>query len=169
MGNRQKKAALLLIDEFHAFDNESITWLLSMARAFSVAVVIATQSTMSLGPDLQQRLLMSNTTTVIAFRTQYPEEICKRAGTKPETTHSMQHEYGVMTGLGNSRTEEAWKIHPNAIRQLPTGYAYIIRQGTYACVHFHQVTDIPNVAPEPDYTPAPPPPPAEESPVMELK
>lgn len=170
IGNRQKKPAALIIDEFHAFNNESITWLLSMARSFKLAVILATQSTASLGKDLQQKLLLSNTTTVISLRTMFPEDICNLAGTIEAPLHTHQVDSGSFTSMGSVRIEDKYRIDPNDVARLPNGYAYLVRQRTYAKFRFYRQTiDLSSLPPELTYTP--PPPPSDEPPpdVMELK
>jgi hypothetical protein len=167
MSARQQRPCEILWDEFQAASNESITELLSQSRSFHCGVFLATQDINKLGDELQQKVLTSDTTTMIAFRTQQSAGfVAKMSGTVRKARITKQIVEGGV-GVGGSVTEdEEYRIHPDDIAQLPDGYCYILKNRTYCKVKFNKAVIPDNVAPEPVYIPAPmpvsSPPPAEE-------
>lgn len=128
-GKRQKRPALLIIDEFGAFQNEQIVALLTMARSAHLGVVLATQDVSSLGADEQTRqLILANTRTKLLMASDFPEKVAELAGTKLQIEASIQHDEGQATGMGSARVQHAFSVDMNEAGRLQPGEAFLIRQ-----------------------------------------
>jgi hypothetical protein len=126
-GKRQERPAVLVIDEFGQFDNESIVALLSMGRSAKLGVILATQDVATLKDERIQRLILANTRTKILMSSDNPEEVGQQAGTKYQVESSFQHEDGGLTGLGSSRIQHSFKVDMNQVAQLLPGEGFLIR------------------------------------------
>lgn len=155
IGNRQKRPALLVIDEFATFKSENLHALLSLARSSHLGVILATQDVVTLGDERMQQLILANTRTKILMATDFPEAISKLAGTELHPESSYQHMNGEATELGTTRIQHAFALDPNEVARLPTGDIFVIRQREVAKVHVHQVTGIGEPPPEPTYAATP--------------
>jgi hypothetical protein len=127
IGKRQKRPAVLVIDEFGMFGNDNIIKLLSLARSSKLGIVLATQDVANLGDETTMRLILANTGTKLLMRSDFPEDIAKLAGTIYQLEGSVQYERGQATGLGSVRPQHTFKIDMNEAAQLQTGEAFLIR------------------------------------------
>ena len=75
VGKRQRRPAVLVIDEFGQFKNDYILALLSMARSSNLGVILATQDVASLKDEPTKRLVLANTRTKLLMATDYPEDV----------------------------------------------------------------------------------------------
>jgi hypothetical protein len=145
-GNRQTRPALLVIDEFGAFGSETIIDLLAQARSAQLSIVLATQTTASLGDVGVQDQVLGSTITSIVLRTKSPERVVETAGTRRQPEYGLQIEDGKMSGLGTVRWQYAHVIPMDAVRHLQAGEGFIIRNG---CGMRVQISKPPHVAPVP--------------------
>lgn len=148
VGKRQRRPAVLIIDEFSRFGNRSSVDLLSLARSSRLAVVLATQDTSGLGdPDTRQQILALCGTKLL-MTTDFPEEVGSLAGTRFEIENSLKHERGQATGEGTARAQHTFKVDPNAAAQLQVGEGFLIRQ-RFACkLRIERVEPVPPAPPE---------------------
>jgi hypothetical protein len=155
---RQGKKGIIIVDEFPALENSSIKGLLSMARSFGVGVVLATQSTVSLGETHIKQMLMANTTTLMCFRVPYPgsRDVAEIAGLVKEPQVTMRIENGSIGAEGNIGEKETWSIPSGHIAQLPNGHAYILRQQKWIKIHFDRACIPTGIPAPPVYVPPPP-------------
>jgi hypothetical protein len=128
IGKRQKRPAVLIIDEFGQFSNENIIALLSLARSSKLGVILATQDTATLKDEQTKKNVLANTRTKLLMATDFPEEIGELAGTYYQVESSFQHSEGDITGMGSARIQHAFKIDMNEAAQLRPGEAFLIRQ-----------------------------------------
>lgn len=165
---RLKRPCFIVWDEFQAAENKEITGILSQGRQFNCGVLLATQDVNKLGLERDQKVLTSDTTTLIAFRTQQSAEfVAKMAGTvkTPRLTNHIIE--GVAGDEGTVSEMDAWKIDPNDQARLGDGFANVVRQRFVVTVRFDMPV-IPNNVPPPPTPPAPPPPKMEQPTVIEL-
>lgn len=126
------RQALIVVDEFSKLSDRpgAAVDLVERARSFNVAVVLIAQSWASLGPDDTIRNRLAGTVgTVIAHQLKQPHEVAALAGTewvleRTEQTHTLDH-----TGLGSQRAGNRYVVHPDDIRRLHQGEAFIIHSG----------------------------------------
>jgi hypothetical protein len=162
MSARQTHPCQIFWDEFQAAGNESMSELMSQSRSWHCGVCLATQDINKLGDELQQKKLVSDTTTMIAFRTDESAGfVAKRSGTVRKARVTMQIDEGNTGTRGTVGEDEDYRIDPNDIAQLPDGYCYILKNRTYAKVLFNEPEVSVNVSPEPIYRPPTPPPAAD--------
>lgn len=148
-GKRQRRPAVLLIDEFGAFGNENVMGLLEMARSAKCGVILATQDIASLGDERMQRRILASCRTKLLLGTDYPEEMIAFAGTVIRVENTIQHEEGRPTGLGSGRPQHTFKVTPGEVGQLIRGQAFLIRQ-RYACkLHVRLIEEPQPAPPEP--------------------
>ena len=89
------------------------------------------QTWASLGPDETIRRRLAGTVgTVILHQLKQPDEVAALAGTKwvmerTEQTHVLDH-----TGLGSQRAGNQYVVHPDDVRSLRRGEAFVIGSAT---------------------------------------
>ncbi len=126
------RQALIVVDEFSKLSDRpgAAVDLVERARSFNVAVVLIAQAWASLGPDDTIRNRLAGTVgTVVAHQLKQPDEVAAVAGTewileRTEQTHTLDH-----TGLGSQRAGNRYVVHPDDIRRLHQGEAFIIHSG----------------------------------------
>lgn len=128
VGKRQRHPGLLIIDEFGQFDNESIVDLLTLARAYHMGVVLATQDLSTLRDPVVSKQVLANARTKILMASDFPEDVATLAGTILRAESSFQHEEGNATGMGSVRIQDSFKIDMNEAAGLPAGESFLIRQ-----------------------------------------
>ncbi|MGH9011336.1 MAG: hypothetical protein ACRDYF_16045 [Acidimicrobiia bacterium] len=129
---QRDRQALVIVDEFSKLSDRpgAAVDLVERARSFNVAVVLIAQSWASLGPDDTIRNRLAGTVgSVIAHQLKQPDEVAALAGTewileRTEQTHTLDH-----TGLGSQRAGNRYGVHPDDIRRLHQGEAFIIHRG----------------------------------------
>ena len=148
IGKRQRRPAVLIIDEYAQFPADSVLALLSLARSSHLGVILATQDTSTLGDENNRQRILSNTTTQILMKSNFPEDIGKMAGTRYQLESSIQHDEGEATGQGSARIQHAFKVDMNEVAKMSAGEAFLIRN-RYACkLKVERILDIPQVAPQ---------------------
>ena len=80
------------------------------------------------GPEAAARILNA-AHTVILHAVPDPEPIIKAAGTKMATEWSLQHERGLSTDVGSTRTQHQMRVDPNEVRRLTPGMCIAIGGG----------------------------------------
>ena len=123
---------MIVVDEFSKLSDRpgAAVDLVERARSFNVAVILIAQAWASLGPDDTIRNRLAGTVgTVIAHQLKQPDEVAALAGTewileRTEQTHTLDH-----TGLGSQRAGNRYVVHPDDIRRLHQGEAFIIHSG----------------------------------------
>lgn len=139
-----RELVFVAIDEFSALDYSNILGLFSRARDAKLSILLSTQelADLLLTPGLQDQILGSSGLT-LAHRQNVPssaETIAKLTGTQTTWEHTWQTDAttGLLTmltgkpgqpnetGLGTKREVEQFRIHPNTIKELPTGHAVLI-------------------------------------------
>jgi Cdc6-like AAA superfamily ATPase len=141
IGNRQHDAGVMIIDEFASFGNETIVNLLSLARSAGLSIVLATQDISMLGDELLQKKITSNTRTMLLMNTMYPEMIAMLAGTHFQVETSIQMIEGEPSGVTSGRVQHTFNVTPNAVRSLPRGAAFLIRNNAAARIQVSRVTE----------------------------
>jgi hypothetical protein len=150
VGKRQRRPAVLVIDEFGQFSNDNVISLLTLARSSRLGVILATQDTASLKDEDVRKLVLANTRTKILMASDFPEEVGELAGTMFQIESSMQHEDGDMTGTGSARMQHAFKIDMNEAGKLQPGEAFIIRQRHVVKVKVQAVGTVERIPEQPE-------------------
>ena len=145
IGKRQPPGveALLIIDEFGSFNNDSITDVLTLARSSRVGVILATQDVATLGNDRIRRQILANCNTYFLMKTNFPDELVNLAGTIFAVEPSYQLENGLPTGMQSARIQHQFKIPPNDVAQLTPGQCYIINSRYAVKVHASTIENVP--------------------------
>jgi hypothetical protein len=129
---RRDRLALVIVDEFSKLSDRpgAAVDLVERARGCNVAVVLIAQTWASLGPDDTIRNRLAGTVgTVIVHQLKQPDEVAALAGTewvlqRTEQTRTLDH-----TGLGSQRPGNRYVVHPDDVRRLHQGEAFIIHGG----------------------------------------
>lgn len=145
IGKRQPPGveALLIIDEFGTFNNDSITDVLTLARGSRVGVILATQDVATLGNERIKRQILANCNTYFLMKTNFPEELVNLAGTIYAVEPSYQLENGMPTGMQSARIQHQFKILPNDVAKLTPGQCYIINSRYAVKVHASAIENVP--------------------------
>jgi hypothetical protein len=139
------RQALIIVDEFSKLSDRpgAAVDLVERARSFNVAVVLIAQTWASLGPDDTTRNRLAGTVgTVILHQLKQPDEVAALAGTewvleRTEQTHALDH-----TGLGSQRAGNRYVVHPDDIRRLHQGEAFVIHGGHALTLRVGQVASL---------------------------
>ena len=128
--NPERRQVLLIVDEFSAIaDGERMARMVEVVRSYGAAVVLAPQAFEGMGgPEAAARILNA-AHTVILHAVPDPDAIIKAAGTRMATEWSLQHERGISTDVGSTRTQHQMRIDPNEVRRLSLGMAFLIGNG----------------------------------------
>jgi hypothetical protein len=128
--NPDGRHVLLIIDEFSAIaDGERTARMVEVVRSYGAAVVLAPQSIDGMGgPEAANRILNA-AHTILPHAIPDPEPVIKAAGTKMATEWSLQHERGLSTDVGSTRSQHQWRVDPNEVRRLSPGMCIAIGNG----------------------------------------
>jgi len=128
--NPDGRQVLLIIDEFSAIaDGERTARMVEVVRSYGAAVVLAPQSIDGMGgPEAANRILNA-AHTILLHAIPDPEPVIKAAGTKMATEWSLQHERGLSTDIGSTRSQHQWRVDPNEVRRLSPGMCIAIGNG----------------------------------------
>ncbi|MBV9001220.1 MAG: DUF853 family protein [Solirubrobacterales bacterium] len=151
MGNQP--LALVGVDEFSALDADNVLSLLARARESGISVLLATQEMADLerlAAGFRDQVLGIVGMT-IAHRQSVPASadlIAKIIGTQTVWKHTeaihrrrylFESNWKEPTTLGSRREVEEFRIHPNVIKDLPTGRAVLITKTPVAAAGIVQV------------------------------
>ena len=128
--NPDGRQVLLIIDEFSAIaDGERTARMVEVVRSYGAAIVLAPQSFDGMGgPEAASRILNA-AHTIFLHAVADPDPIIKAAGTKMATEWSLQHERGLSTDVGSTRTQHQLRVDPNEVRRLAPGMCIAIGNG----------------------------------------
>lgn len=100
--------------------------MVEVVRSYGAAVVLAPQCFDGMGgPEASARILNS-AHTIILHAVPEPEPIVKAAGTRMATEWSLQHERGLSTDVGSTRSQHQLRVDPNEVRRLTPGMCFVI-------------------------------------------
>ncbi len=126
------RRALVVIDEFSKLSDRpgAAVDLVERVRSHGVGVVLIGQTWASLGPEETTRNRLAGTVgTVVVHELKQPDEVAALAGTRwvmerTEQTLALGH-----TELGSQRVGNRYVVHPDDVRALPRGEAFMIHAG----------------------------------------
>ena len=135
------RRVLLVIDEFSALSmGTDAANLLERVRSFGASVVVSSQSYAGLGAGADR--ILDTAAGLICHQGADPERLVSRAGTRltVERTIQISTDDGP-TGLGSLRTQDAFRVHPDQVRQLDVGECFLIANGRAVRVHVTPVRE----------------------------
>lgn len=165
-GRRQRRPAVLVIDEFAAFGIANIIDLLNQARSAKLGIVLATQSVAGLGDESRRDQIFGVTRTKLLHQTEQPEPIASLAGTVDQPEASFNYREGEMTQEGVVRFQQTFRVHPNEAGKLRQGELFLIRGREAAKLKVRAIGELAPAPPEdlPSPVAAPPAAAATETP-----
>jgi len=128
------RRVLLFVDEFSALSMDAdAANLFERVRSLGASVIVSSQSYAGLGVGGDR--ILDAAAGLICHQSADPERLAARAGTRPsiERTIQISTEDGP-TGLGSLRQQDAFRVHPDKVRQLEVGECFVIAQGRAARV-----------------------------------
>jgi type IV secretory pathway TraG/TraD family ATPase VirD4 len=136
----QPTPTIVLIDEFSAVCPDRINGLFSRARGAGFSLLLGTQELADLRPPenpILEDQVQGNITTLIAHRQVVPasaEKIAEIAGTRGAwiTTQRIDSPFATPTDVGTRTRGREFRLHPDQIKQLPSGSAAVIVLGAGA-------------------------------------
>ena len=126
------RRAVVIVDEFSKLSHKpgAAVDLVERARASGVGVVLIGQTWASIGPDDTVRDRLAGTVgTVIIHQLKQPDEAAALAGTRWVMERTEQTLVLGHTGLGSQRAGNKYVVHPDDVRALGTGEAFVIHGG----------------------------------------
>jgi hypothetical protein len=126
----RQRPCLLFADEFSAVAGAGdIAMKVEQARSFNTGLVVIPQTPSGMGPRSQRDRILGSVETLIVHAINEPEEISALAGTRRALELSHRYEEGEREPGVIARPEERPKVHPDRVRELPAGTAWVIRRG----------------------------------------
>jgi hypothetical protein len=130
MRKPRERFCLLFADEFSAIAGASdIAMKVEQARSFNTGLVLIPQTPSGMGPRTQRDRILGSVETLIVHALNEPEEIAALAGTRQAVELTHRYEEGIRHREGFARPEESPKVHPDRVRELDAGMAWVIRRG----------------------------------------
>lgn len=129
-----ERRVLLIVDEFSALSLDAdAANLFERVRSLGASVIVSSQSYAGLGAGADR--ILDAAAGLICHQSADPERLAARAGTRPSIERTIQFSTdGGPTGLGSLRPQDAFRVHPDRVRQLEVGECFIIAQGRAARV-----------------------------------
>lgn len=135
-----RQPVFAIFDEFSCYVNEEVIDIINKARGAGLEAVIGTQGLGDIdkvSPALR-RQIVNNCNVHVAMRVNDGEEaetLAKTIGTYDDNELTIQTKERSESEMGTSRQVERFKAHPNAIKELATGEAFIARRAMRGEVH----------------------------------
>lgn len=109
-------------------------------------MVLVPQTPSGMGARGQRDRILGSVGTLVVHASSASEEIAALAGARrvPELTHRFEGEPARQEGI-TTRLVEHPRLHPDEIRRLPTGTAWVIRRGRVAKVAVSRAPTPPSV------------------------
>ena len=123
----------LIIDEFRAFATPNFVDLIDRARSAGLRIIISHQSLADLeavGESFSKQI-WDNMGSKIIFGSGRPEEaefLSNCLGTETKEKETRMKFEGEILEVGSSRESEAYKFHPNDVKDLKVGEAILMRR-----------------------------------------
>jgi len=147
MRKERERSCLLFADEFSAVAGASdIAMKVEQARSFNTGLVLIPQTPSGMGPRTQRDRILGSVETLIVHAVNEPEEIAALAGTRRAVELTHRYAEGVREREGFARAEERPKVHPDQVRELATGEAWVIRRGRAAKVAIQRAPSVERAA-----------------------
>lgn len=130
---QRNRRAVVIVDEFSKLSARpgAAVDLVERARASGVGIVLIGQTWASIGPDETIRGRLAGTVgTVILHQLKQPDEAAALAGTKWVMERIEQTDVLLHTGLGSQRAGNQFVVHPDQVRSLDRGNAFLIHAGS---------------------------------------
>lgn len=132
--HRSGQKVSLIFDEFNVFASGNVVDLVNKSRSAGFEAVLAFQSLADIdrlehGAEIRRQIIQ-NCNTLIVQRQNDPsdaEELARAIGTKDDFQMTYQTSTDGITGLGSARAVKEFKVHPDVIKELKTGEAYVKR------------------------------------------
>ncbi len=131
----------LMMDEFSVFAGEQVLNLLNQGRSYGLSVILATQSLddIAKGSDkdggrfLNQVLGSINSYLIHRLNTGDDREMTsKNSGTITDIEYTAQTLGGKGSGAASARHIQRFSVHPDAIRSLEDGNAFIVNNNKHS-------------------------------------
>jgi hypothetical protein len=126
------RKAVVIVDEFSKLSHRpgAAVDLVERARGSGVGIVLIGQTWASIGPDDTIRNRLAGTVgTVILHQLKQPDEAAALAGTKWVMERTEQTDVLLNTGLGSQRAGNQYVVHPDEVRALRRGEAFLMSGG----------------------------------------
>ena len=136
-----ERRVILMVDELNALGSDNMADLLKQCQSKNTTVFISVQDASSLGKDVQIQDLLANIDVYYLLQSNFPELIAAIAGTQDSVEPTIQYDTGEATGLGSIRKQDQFRVHPNDVRELSTGEAFVIQGNKAARIKVARVKE----------------------------
>lgn len=129
----------VVFDEFSIFAGPQVLNLLNQGRSYGLCVTLATQSIADIANgaendgDVFVRQVFGSVNTYVIHRLNDAadcEKVAANTGTDNAITYTAQTIAGVGTGAASARRTREFLVHPDAIKTLDTGQAFVLNKNT---------------------------------------
>lgn len=128
------KKVFVIFDEFGVFAGPQVTDFINKSRAAGFHVILSTQELADLRIEGKTELMeqiLGNTNIKIIHRQDVPvsaELLSSLIGTRDDITITMQVNEISPTGMGTVKEEKSFIVHPDEIKRLKRGEAFVVRK-----------------------------------------
>jgi type IV secretory pathway TraG/TraD family ATPase VirD4 len=128
------KKVFTIFDEFGVFAGPQVTDFINKSRAAGFHVILSTQELADLRIEGKIELMeqiLGNTNIKIIHRQDVPvsaELLSSLIGTRDDITITMQVNEISPTGMGTVKEEKSFIVHPDEIKRLKRGEAFVVRK-----------------------------------------
>ncbi|HHY80286.1 MAG TPA: DUF853 family protein [Thermoanaerobacter sp.] len=128
------KKVFTIFDEFGVFAGPQVTDFINKSRAAGFHVILSTQELADLRIEGKTELMeqiLGNTNVKIVHRQDVPvsaELLSSLIGTKDDITVTMQVNEISPTGMGTVKEEKSFIVHPDEIKRLKRGEAFVVKK-----------------------------------------
>ena len=134
MTRRRGQRVGLLFDEFNVFASSSVVDVVNKSRSAGFEALLSFQSLADIdvldkGQEVRRQIIQNCNTLIVQLQNDAKdaEELARAIGTKPSMLLTQQVSTEGTTGLGSVRPEREFKVHPDQIKELRVGEAYVKR------------------------------------------
>jgi hypothetical protein len=135
-----RQPVFAIFDEFSCYVNEEVVDIINKARGAGLEAVIGTQGLADIDKvnPVLRRQIVNNCNLHVAMRVNEGDEaeiLAKTIGTYEDVDLTIQTKEQSESEMGTSRQVERFKAHPNSIKDLTEGEAFIARRAMRGEVH----------------------------------
>jgi type IV secretory pathway TraG/TraD family ATPase VirD4 len=162
--SRSQQPLYVYSDEFYTFAYEGFTDAVNKLRDANISLLLSHQTFSDLEKVSKEfaRGIWDNTRNKIVLYQNDPEvcdRIAKALGTKKDVELTVRRSVdvwmnSVSTHEASSKEVDAYRCHPNRIKSLKCGQAYLAQDADFTAVHLQQLPSLPAAVPPPPKKPA---------------
>src|SRR5262249_10561653 len=162
--SRSQQPLYVYSDEFYTFAYEGFTDAVNKLRDAHISLLLSHQTFSDLekvSKELARGIWDSTRNKIVLYQNdpEVCDRIAKALGTKKDVELTVRRSVdvwmnSVSTHEASSKEVDAYNLHPNRIKTLRCGQAYLAQSAEFTAVHLQEVPALPKALPPPPKAPA---------------